>query len=345
MIEFLRAGETDDAELRRLLRNNSMASWVDISLEREPSYFAGMNPLTRDVAVIARENGNAFGMYAGSLHTLFVHGRPAQQGYLGGLRIDPGYRKSLKVIRAGFASIREHLPVGDNGFWYTSIASQNEPARRLLEAGLKGLPRYVEAGRMQSLVIRRAGGGSSLWRRASPDLIDDLVAFHNREAAGFELAPVLSRAWVERIGVDNFLVCGGDEIQACLAIWDQSAYKQVVVRGYHPLVRFVRPFYNACASMSGRVALPRLNARLDQSFIAFAAFSTVARSRAVQLLREALSFCRSSTAVIGVNVDNPLLHALLTLKPVQYTTHIYSVSWHAEPPAWSSMVQPEIAIL
>ena len=41
------AGAADDADLRRLLRENAMGGWVSVSLEREPRYFA---PLLEGVA-------------------------------------------------------------------------------------------------------------------------------------------------------------------------------------------------------------------------------------------------------------------------------------------------------
>lgn len=346
MIEFERACETDDADLRQLLRSNSMASWVEISMEREPSYFAGMSPLTSDIAVIARDQGRAVGMYSGSVHELFIGGKKSQQGYLGGLRIHSSYRKYFKAIRAGYTSIARHIPTGDHDFWYTSIASENRPARRLLEAGIKGLPRYEKVGRMESLLISCSRGGkASRWRRASADDIGRLIAFHNREACAFDLAPVLSRQWIERIGISHFLLYGESEIEACMAIWDQSAFKQFVVRGYHPSIRLGRPLYNLYARATGRVQLPPLNRSIDQSFIAFACFSSTVRSGADKLMREALIFCKTPAAVIGLNAENPLAAVLQKLKPIRYSTHIYRVSGNGLAQRFSSMVQPEIALL
>lgn len=345
MIEFQRACEADDADLRQLLRSNSMASWVEISMEREPSYFAGVSPLTDDVAVIARDRGRAVGMYSGSVHDLFIGGKKARQGYLGGFRIHPSYRKYLKAIRTGYASVAEHIPVGDNSFWYTSIASENRPARRLLEAGIKGLPCYEMAGRMESLLFSCSGNIPSRWRRAKADDIDRLIAFHNREASTFDLAPVLSRKWIEWIGVSHFLLYGESEIEACMALWDRSGFKQFVVRGYHPVVRLGRPLYNLYAQLSGRVLLPPLNTSIDQSFIAFAAFSSAVRPEAGELMKEALTFCKTPAAVIGLNAENPLITVLQRLKPIRYSTHIYTVSANGVTQPFSTMVQPEIALL
>jgi len=53
MTAFRLATAVDDDRLRRLLRDNGMPGWVEMSIEREPSYFAGHDWFGRDRAVLA----------------------------------------------------------------------------------------------------------------------------------------------------------------------------------------------------------------------------------------------------------------------------------------------------
>ncbi|MDX8390918.1 MAG: hypothetical protein R8M38_10570, partial [Mariprofundaceae bacterium] len=224
--------------------------------------------------------------------------------------------------------------------------SENATARRLLEAGLPGMPHYEPCNEIATLVLPVFQGKRlNLWRNATEADIPGMVDFHNREAAKFQFAPVLSEAWINHIGLEHFLIYGKNTIQACVAIWDQSAFKQVVARGYRPLMRAVRPIYNLYATLAHRIRLPITGNPMSQCFLAFAAFSGHALESGVDLVRDILSQCTTEAAVIGLNDVHPLLEELKTLKPLVYRTHLYTVSYADKPLIDGRAAQPEIALL
>jgi hypothetical protein len=347
MIRYQLATETDDAELRALLRNNGMQSWVELSLEREPSFFAGMNKVTEDFAMIARDDARTVGMYSYSLQPVYVNGLACSLGYLGGMRVSPPYRNRIKVVRDGFVSLAKLTPPGDYPFWFSSVATENAAARRLLEAGLPGMPRYYPLGDMTTLALPIAQARNlKLWRNASATDIPEMIAFHQAEAAKLQLSPQLNEAWIRTIGLENFLIYRDNGIQACVAVWDQSAFKQIVARSYRPLLHVARPFYNGYAALTGRIGLPAIGQPLRQCYLAFAAFSATAMAQVVPLLRDALRRCLSlDAAVIGLHDQHPLLSELKVLKPLIYRTRLYAVSYADLPMLDGRSVQPEVALL
>jgi hypothetical protein len=346
MIRYRLATEADDAELRALLRDNGMPSWVELSLEREPSFFAGSNQVTKDFAMIARDDSQTVGMYSCSLQAVYLNGQVCSLGYLGGMRVNRLYRNRIKVVRDGFASLAKLTPPGDYPFWFSSVATENAAARRLLEAGLPGMPRYFPLGDMTTLALPVAQArGLALWRNATESDIPELIAFHQTEAAKFQLSPPLNEAWIRTIGLENFLIYRDNGIQACLAVWDQSAFKQVVARSYRPLLQVARPFYNGYAALTGRIPLPAIGQPLRQCFLAFATFSENAMGQAIALLRDALQRCATEAAVIGLHDQHPLLSELTALKPLIYRTRLYAVSYADKPLLDGRAVQPEVALL
>ena len=89
------AVESDDAALRRLLRKTPMPGSIQITLEREPSYFNAMKAEGgRHHAFCARdrETGEIFAMGCRTVRALYVNGQPQQVGYLSQLRIAPRQR-------------------------------------------------------------------------------------------------------------------------------------------------------------------------------------------------------------------------------------------------------------
>ena len=364
-ITFRRAGPDDDQQLRSLLRNNPMDSWVNISLEQEPSFFAGQGLMGPSVAVIAMEECSqaTVGMYTCSLLPVHYDGRAERIHYLGGLRVHPRYRVKLGILKNGFASLEPLIgSIGENilPFQLTSIAEENLRARRLLEARLKGMPVYTPVGELTCLAVStRQGRAGELLRQARPSDIPALVKFYNRQAAAYQFAPVLSEEWLaglsatKGLAIEDFLLLeDGGDLHGCLAIWDQRPFKQTVSHGYRfPLNRMYR-LYNLFARLNGRLCLPAPGQRLEQVFLAFAAFSEQGLPAALEAIREALDEAACSkgaeAVVIGLSPLNPLFSILTQVLPaLTYTTCLETVVQPGQltPILAGRLVQPEAALL
>ena len=132
----------DDADIRRLFRENALGGWVRLSLEREPAAFDADFGLSRSHAFIIardRDTGEAIGICERSVRDAFVDGEIRPLPYLGSLRVAPARRHRIRVVRGGFAAVRSLLgEPSDVPFALTSITADNETARRGL-AGTAGL--------------------------------------------------------------------------------------------------------------------------------------------------------------------------------------------------------------
>ena len=347
MIELRVAVESDDADLRAMLRTNSMPSWVTMSTEREPSFLDSLNHFGSERVVIARDGKAAVGMYLCAEHPVHINGRAGSFRYLGGLRVNPAYRHRLRVLRDGYASIRSLSGATDPDTWYTSVAAENAAARRLLEARLRDLPAYVAQGELVTLALPRARGKQlGLWRRPGIAEIESMCDLHNAFAGRFQLSPELTPARVSNTGADFFVRDTAGRPSGCMALWNQQAYKQVVARDYRQPLEALLPLYNVWARLTRRVSLPCLNQQLDQAFLAFFVPGTEDTGEMVAMIRDALALSPSEVLTLGLHATHPALPALLrAFRPVVYRTIVYTVCF-AQPPQWDGRpVQPEIAIL
>jgi len=144
---FELATERDDAEVRRLLRDNPMQSQIALSLEREPSFFADSDlPGEAKQTIVARENGRVVCMGSCTTRLRFVGGEQLRVGYLGGLRLDGTVAGRFDIVRGGYEFFHELQRENPADIYFTSIAADNERARRFLERGLPGMPRYNFVG-------------------------------------------------------------------------------------------------------------------------------------------------------------------------------------------------------
>jgi hypothetical protein len=361
-IVYRTATRDDDPDLRAMLCI-AMESWVSMSLEREPSYFDWAGAFGESTTVIARADsaqGSPVGMYSCDMLAVHVNGRPERVGYLGALRVNAPYRNRLRVLRSGFESIRRLIPDrGTRPFWFTGVATENTVARRVLEAGLEGMPAYRTVGELETLAVSvQRARRSGLLRPARPEDLPGLVAFFNRESARYQFSPVLasdrllSPRATHSLSVGDFrLLMDGARIRGCLALWDQRGVKQTIARSYRSPLGLLRRPYNLWARATKRVVLPAPGERLEHVFVAFMAFDARAESVAVDAIREALAGVMEKGAkvgVLGVSTANPLAQRLRgALSPATYRTTIQTVAWPEDglPALDGRAPQPEVAIL
>lgn len=347
MIDYALAGPADEAILRQLLRENPMPAWVSMAMTREPDFFAGANRFGRDWAVLAREGSTPVGMYNCAEQPVHVDGQPRDTGYLGALRVAPAYRHRLRVLRDGYASIRRLSPRPDADLWYTAVASENAPARRLLEAGLRGMPRYQALNELVTLALPcRRGRRHGFWQRLSEDRQEALCRFYNEQASAWQFSPVLSPELVRRSGADFHVVEKDGAIVASMALWNQQSYKQVVAHAYRWPLGPLRPAWNLYARWAGRLPLPPVGRPLDQSALAFFAVAPALAGSVPALVEDALARCPTAAASFALHPGHPWLAGLLRhFRPATYRSMIYAVSFNDPARLDGRPAQPEAAIL
>lgn len=271
VVESARPG--DDAELRRLLRENPMQGAVRVSLEREPSvWLAAAISGSRHHAVVARDpaSGRIAATGCRSVYDAWVGGEPCRLGYLSQLRIGAGGRGRRRLLAAGYAALGERRVPDELPFDVTTIVADNRPARRLLGAGLPGLPRYRELERFVTLVLpawprlpSRAPRGVVV-ERGDEAALPEVAAFLDRQARRHQFAPRVSAEALRcpsrsrGLAPGDFLLARRDGVLVgCVAVWDQSGYKQVVVRGYAPRLARFRPWLDLVSRLLGGRGSPR----------------------------------------------------------------------------------------
>lgn len=351
----------DDANLRAMLREYEMESWVVVTLEREPSYFAAEGIFGRDHTFICEdfERGRPVGMYGCSILPCHVNGVAVEAGYLRALRVQAQYRHRLRILKQGYNSIPVLL--GGQSIprpWFTSIAFENSNARRLLEKNLRGMPRYEPLGNLATCAFSvRRKRRTFLWEPACKADIPLLTSFYNSRASAFQFSPVLADAWLESLPrhglkIEDFLILRRNgTIAACCALWDQTLCKQAVIKRYRFPVNIARPLVNACAALTSRMRLPPENSVLRNVFLAFFAVDGQFIHLTPKLLREAGEIAHAAgmdACLVGLAESHPQLSRIRDiLRPQLYMTYIESVAWKGDSayPLNRLPIQPEIAFL
>ncbi len=359
----------DDAGIRALLRRSVIPGAVRVAFTREPSDAAGAALAgSRDLTIVARNGPRIVGVGRCSIHKLLRNGTPRRVGYLSALRLERGAPASPRLLRDGYRALASAArEAGVDGF-VTSIADDNDRARRVLEHGGRfGLPHYRALAPLATLVapIARRDAGTRRGERDPAMLAESAREVDVQEFSDFLRSRAerahLTLAWdadrwaaLGRHGLtpSSFVVVRRNgAIAAAAAIWDQRAFRQTIVDGYEGALRTWRPAVNAWQRLRGLPRLPDPGATLSQGAVfgvsvaddrAWPALWLQLTDRARALSLDWLTITRDARAP-ELAILRRLAHART------YATTLYDVAWRDEPAwpdAWDGrLFAPEAGLL
>lgn len=360
-LRFDIAAEGDDADIRRLLRENPMPGRISLSFEREPNYFADSKlPGETKQTIVARDGGRVVCVGSCTIRQRFVNGQPARVGYLGGLRLDAGHSGRFNFLRQGYEFFHQLQADAPADFYFTSIAGDNARARSILERGLPGMPSYEFIGDFVTILLPAQSGppapNHSENRNPTAEQIIAQLNNHNRER---QFAP----CWTEdevtalrslglhsndfRSAVDS----GG--IDAVAALWDQRVFKQTVVRDYAPALLRARPILNLGARFTGGTRLPAIGDVLRNAYVSHLAINPNKPDLLPQLiseLRRVATQRRIELLTLGFAANDPKLAVVRrSFRAREYHSRLYIVRWPdcggAARELDQRVLAPEVALL
>jgi hypothetical protein len=355
-----------DRAIRQLLRSNPMPGAIDLSFEREPDFFRSTDIAgEKEDVVLAFSGRRLVCMGRCIVRPCWLGGAVRRVGYLSELRLDASARGRFDILRRGYAFFEELQRGSPADFYFTSLAADNLRARRLLERGARGLPEYMGLSDYVTLAIPVPGkGGLPLApglrpEPATPAHVRGLVEFLNASGARHDL----TMAWtegellgLERHGLslgDFRLVIDRGRIAACAALWDQRAFRQVVIRGYSGALRLARPLLNLGERLHGRGRIPAVGSVLACAFlspIAVAAGSENLLPSLVESFFPAAAERGLGFLALGFDAADP--RAAIVRRHFRgraYRSRLYQVAWRGastgQRPLAAQLVGPDLALL
>ena len=287
-------------------------------------------------------------------------------GYFGELRAQGGLKARRKLLLGSYRTMRRFHEAGNVSFYLTTIIEDNHQARRLLEAGLGDMPVYQPLETMVTFTIptrlgaRRRRQSSCHVARANAQQMSRIATKLAEHGTHYQFHPVWSddilRSATRCRGLspDSFLLCeDGDALRSCLALWDQRAFKQTVIRGYSPRLGRVRPLLNIVAPLLGRPRLPGPGAKLESAFLSHVAVHDDDEESLLALVAAGCEQAISKSldyVMISFAARNPLANIIRKRFTChEYVSVIYVVYWEDGTEAVTMLddriPHPEVAIL
>jgi hypothetical protein len=328
-----------------------MPGRITLSFEREPSYFLGcrtLGPFWQVAAARHAATGAIGAVACRAVRPRFVNGHEADVGYLSQLRVDGPFRGRWLAVRLLRGLDGLHADGRTSGYLATITDDNAEALGLLVRRPRPGLPTFRQVARIWTLALhvrlRHAPGfststcGSALGYAQATEL-GEIVAFLRREGSRKQFFPAYSAADFGLNGttpdfrIEDFVVARtphGGAIAGVMGLWDQTSYKQTVVRGYRGTLRWLRPAFNAAARLASHTSppLPAPGAHLRAAYAAFVCvsgddpgiFSTLLRRVCARAAARGFAF-----VLVGLAAGDPLLDVARRFPHVAYGSTLYTV--------------------
>jgi hypothetical protein len=340
------ASPADDAAIRGLLRRQPMPGAVSLTYEREPDFSLGCSVTGDDFQVVVARNSSdneIIGVACRSTRRLYFNGHEQRLGYLGQLRIDPRFQGRWLLSR-GFSLLkqlhdRDPLP----GYLASIIDGNREATGVLVEKQRRLFPTFHATADICTLAISvgrpklPADDGLKI-TFADEAQLGALACFLQTHGRSRQFFPVWSEDAIHaltarELHLEDLQIARhihNGEIAGVAGLWDQSAYKQMVVRGYSGWLKAAAPLYNLSAPWLGRPALPQPGEPLRSVYAALICIAKDDLNVFAALLRQLYNLARARNfeyLLIGLDVRDPLLSVAREYSHVPYRSRLYLAEW------------------
>jgi hypothetical protein len=337
------AGNEDDIDIRRILRENPMQGNISLTFQREPSFFDSLAVEGKqNQVVIGRqiETSRVVGFGVRSIKPCFVNGEVADLGYLSGLRLDKEFRGSTLIPR-GYKFFGELHKDGKTKLYLTTIVEDNLPAKEMLTSGRAGLPTYHDFGTYITYAVNldRLRNEKSEFeiRKASSRDLDSILEFLHKEGRKKQFYPSYETRDFSDSGLlkgitpeDIFLAIDSGNVIGTLAEWDQRKFKQTVVDSYNGKMRIIRPIYNLFAPLLHKHRLTREGEQIP--FVYAGLIATQDNNQ--EIFRALLNKVHDdrldpelSYLMVGLHERDSLNIVMKDFPNIKFKTRLYVVSW------------------
>jgi hypothetical protein len=344
---FSLATRKDDADIRKLLSSNPMPGSIKLSFETEPSFFNSLQIHgKKNQVIITRDKKKVVGMGMISSQKLYIGGKSAHIGYLSNLRVDRSYR-GKGILKNGMKYLKKIDRKDKIGVYYTFIVKKNSIAKKIFLKHKEGFPNFHDMGGVTTYIlpIHRENKKNSKnnilkksyeIRRASKKDSSAIVNFVSQIGRKKNFYPCIDIADFNSDGNAFpqifYLAYFKNKLAGIISVWDQSKYRQTVVKGYSIPMKIFRAGYNMYSLYTNRKPLPEKNQQFHILYIDHILINNNESSIFEMLLDKVMnnySENKYQYIVLSLHEKDMLKSTLDSYNYISYESNMYAVTWNA----------------
>ena len=244
------AAPADEPDLRRLMREIDMPGAIGMAFEREPDFFQAVE-IEGDErhVIVARLDDKIVGLACLTRRPLFVNGVQRTVSYFSTARVERNWR-GRRVTPRALAAVRDILARNNDAFCICTLVKDNAQAHSFLLGRHRLIPEFKVREQVCTIIVptwRKHGSSTTVAvrpaeRRDLNQIVDCLRRNGQRRqfAVAWTCEDLISDVRTRGLDISDFYVAEDTgNLVGCIALWDQSSFKQSVITGYGGLLKKV----------------------------------------------------------------------------------------------------------
>lgn len=259
--------EADNQEVLDLINSTYIKGEIEVLFSKEPIYLEAMQT-TADIVqpVVGKCNNKVAVLGTRSLKKVYINGKEETLGYLSDLKISTKAKK-IHALSQGFQFMKTLMDDKRAKLHIATIIDDNRQGKIALTWKNKSpnVPNFYDLGVMNTYFILPIFPKICINKytiiNGSIDIMDKIVEFLNIEGRKKQFFPVYTKEYflnLPNFSPNNFYIAlKNDEIVGVIAKWDQTPFKQVIIKKYNGNWSWIKHF------------LPKENQPIKQFYLSF----------------------------------------------------------------------------
>ena len=322
------ATENDGNELAELLEETAFDGDFNIVYARRPNAFNSLRQDSEESAIIVardkNDNNHIFGMGMCSINKMLVNGQVENIGYMNGFRRKQNMGGNILQI---YQMFKDYCKEHKVKYTYTTILEDNLHAQKLLTKKRKLMPDYIKIADYTVNIFKSnlKYKSDNRCENAKESDYEALKIFIEKESKNQTFFPYIDLN-KEFFGLNykNFYVLKNPEgqILACGILWNQTKYKQLIVKHYSLKYKIILHLSNWILKLINFPVLPKINEIINYSTLSFVLYKNGDDKYLNDFIKQVSHtvkekmFVYASTKELTENIT-----------PMKYKSFVYIVDW------------------
>ena len=339
------AKKSDDDNLRTVLRKTVMRGDMSLTFETEPSFFKAISIIgEKQTVLVIRdiEKNIIVGFAIRSIKRVFINEKMTNVGYLSTVRILPEYR-GRRLLYLGIKKLNNILEKSSEKINFTTIIKDNFYAQKVISNSRAGMPNYMNVGINKTFAIKPSKKNRykglkkiNIKRGINGFNIEEIVSFINENGKKKDFFPVFTKKNIEDFSKLNFnlnniyIAYFRNEILGFVGCWDQTEFKQTLVKGLslkNKLLRYVNNYF--LSHIIDTPAIPNLDTYIKAFFLNY----IVIKDNNIDIFSQMLDAISNDYVsknynyfLIGLDQNDPLCNSIKNFRSFNYDAIVYLVN-------------------
>ena len=325
--------ELDEGKrILEILETSPAKGAIELLYTRRPNAYESYHKESDDVRVhVIKDEEAIIATSAEIIRDVYINGEVKKLSYLCGLKKDPYYNGVVNFGKLFFKSLTRE----DIDCYFCSVVEDNKEARALFEKRRKRVMNMDYLQTYTTYMFKpyfkfKVDENNFEFKKVEKCDEKSVLKFLNEEGKNKNFFPVISslEQFTDLSASDFYILKKDDEIIACGALWNQTNYRQYIVKKYNGVLKLVR-WLNPLISKMGYIKLPKEDETLNFPMLSFLISKDDNDEYYKLFLNHILAEIRKDydMFVIGSTENSCLNKILKDLKSIKFNTKIYAIDF------------------